>query len=65
MRERQLQTCANCKDFSSCRILQNWYQKAGGKYQRYKKSADFIRNQGYDRFVEIAHQWKDSCGTLK
>ena len=64
MREKHLQTCTECDDYSSCTILQNWYEKAGSKYHRYKTSAEFIREHGYDRFVEIADKWKDSRGKL-
>ena len=64
MRERQLQTCADCDEFSFCAILENWYKKASGKYQRYKKSGEYIREHGYESFVKVADRWKDSCGKL-
>jgi hypothetical protein len=64
MRERQLQTCVDCDEFSSCATLQNWYKKAGGKYQCYKKSGEYIREHGYESFVKVADRWKDSCGKL-
>ena len=64
MVERHLDTCAECDDFSSCTILQEWYGKASGKYRRYKESAEYVREHGSDRFVEIADGWKDACGRL-
>ena len=64
MREKQLQTCADCDEFSACELLQKWYKKAGGKYQRYRDSGEFIRRNGYDAFVKIADNWKDSRGKL-
>jgi hypothetical protein len=64
MVNKKLATCADCDKFPSCRILREWYKKAGGKYKRYKESAEFIRKHGYDRFVKIADRWKDSRGKL-
>ncbi len=64
MRDRQLQTCTDCPDFTSCETIQNWYKKNGHKYRRYGESAEFIREHGYDRFVEIAAGWKDAYGRL-
>ncbi len=65
LRERQLQTCTDCEDFPSCALLQTWYNKAGGKYGRYKKSANYIRKHGYEAFVAIADEWKDASGRLE
>jgi hypothetical protein len=64
MKEKQLQTCADCDMFSSCPILQNWYGKKAWKYQRYKKSAAYIREHGYGEFIKVANGWKDACGKL-
>ena len=46
--KKRLQTCADCEEFDSCAILRNWYAKKGAKYQRYKRSAEYIRSYGYD-----------------
>jgi hypothetical protein len=64
MKDKQLQTCTDCDEFSSCAILQNWYGKKAWKYQRYKKSAEYIRKHGYEEFVTIADGWKDASGKL-
>ena len=63
-KEKRLQTCADCDDFSSCAVLQDWYKKAGGGYGYYKKSALYIRRHGYDSFIEIADGWKNAYGKL-
>ena len=62
--ERRLDTCADCNDFPTCDILQPWYEKKGDKYQRYKKSAQYIREHGYESFLKIANTWKDASGKL-
>ena len=64
MTEQKQATCADCRRFSSCAVLNAWYAKNGAKYKRYKKSAEFIRRHGYEEFVQIADQWKDASGKL-
>ena len=62
-RDMGLQTCADCSDLDTCEIIQNWVNK-GYKYQRYKKTLDFIKENGYERFLETADQWNDSVGKI-
>ena len=63
-KENKLQTCADCKEFNSCTVIQHWYMKTGSKYQRYKKSSEYIRVKGYKNFLKIADGWKDASGKL-
>ena len=64
MRDHDHQTCADCGEFDYCETLQTWYESAGGSRRRYRRSADFIRRHGYDRFIKIADGWKDAAGKL-
>jgi hypothetical protein len=64
MKDKELQTCTDCEEFSSCPILQNWYGKKARKYQRYEQSAEYILEHGYEPFVRIADGWKDALGKL-
>ena len=61
-RDRQMETCADCSDYSSCKTIQNLYTKNGYKYGKYKQSIEFIRNNGYSEFLEIANNWKGPYG---
>jgi hypothetical protein len=63
-RDRQLETCIECDKYSSCDIIQSFYSKKGYKYQKYRQSLEFIRDNGYDRFIEIADTWKGPYGRL-
>jgi hypothetical protein len=63
-RDRRFETCADCPDYPSCRIIQDFYNKKGYKYKRYKQSVEFIRENGYARFIEIASNWKGAYGRL-
>lgn len=61
-KDRQFETCADCPDYSSCDIIQNIYNKSGYKYGKYRQSIEFIRYNGYLRFIEIADNWNGPYG---
>ncbi|MFH0846569.1 MAG: DUF3795 domain-containing protein [Chloroflexota bacterium] len=62
--KRGFETCANCPDYSSCKTIQSLYAKRGYKYGKYRESIEFIRNNGYTRFLEIADKWHGPYGKL-
>jgi len=59
-KEKQLQTCADCSNYP-CNVLEEFFNKGRTKY---RKQVDFIRNQGYNEFLENADQWKGPSGKL-
>jgi hypothetical protein len=63
-RDRQLETCADCPDYPACPIIQDFHQKGSYKYKKYQQSIEFIRENGYAQFVEIADSWKGPYGRL-
>jgi len=40
------------------------YKKSGYKYGKYRQSIEFIRANGYERFIKIADTWKGPYGKL-
>ena len=62
-RDRNLETCADCSDYGSCKILNDWYSK-GYKYSKYKQSIEFIRNKGYAKFIKAAAKWRGPYGKI-
>jgi hypothetical protein len=44
--------------------MENWYKKGHGKYRIYKKYIDFIKENGYLKFIEIANNWKSHFGEM-
>lgn len=64
IRYKKLDTCGDCKDFASCEIIQTWYNKKGYKYNKYRESIEFIRLNGYKKFIRIADSWKNQYGKL-
>ena len=61
-KEREFETCADCSDYPYCTIIQGFHNKAGYKYNKYRQSIEFVRENGYDRFIKIADIWKGSYG---
>ena len=61
--ERRLETCADCLDFP-CGVLEEFQNKNGWKYKQYKKQLEFIRKNGYDKYLNNADKWKRATGKL-
>lgn len=58
-------SCADCSHYCDCSIIQGFYKKSGYKYKKYKEATEFIRANGYDKFIEIANGWKMQYGKYK
>jgi hypothetical protein len=56
------ETCADCPNYSSCRIIQEFHSKNGYKYKKYKQAIEFIRENGYAKFIKIADNWTTAYG---
>jgi hypothetical protein len=59
MGEKQMPTCMECPEFSSCRILQDFYARPAS-HQKIRRAAEFMRAHGYERFVRTARNWTHS-----
>jgi hypothetical protein len=59
--ERRLETCADYPTYP-CEVLQGFWNKNGWKYKQYKKQLEFIRQNGYDKFLNEADKWKGPHG---
>jgi len=64
-KERNYETCADCPDYLSCEILKGFYSKKGYKYKKYRQALEFIRENGYAKFLEIADTWRGPYGRYK
>ncbi len=63
-KERQLETCAECKAYPSCQLIHGFHDKSGYKYKKYKQSMDFIKKKGYADFLKAADNWKGPYGRI-
>ena len=61
-KERKFETCADCLNYSTCKIIHGFHDKSGYKYKKYKQSIEFIRKNGYTKFIKIADNWKGPYG---
>ena len=64
-KEKKLETCADCTEYSSCKIILAFHNKNGYKYKKYKQSIEFIRKNGYQEFLKNAQNWKRAYGKLE
>jgi hypothetical protein len=62
--ERKFETCADCPDYPACRTIRDFYEKEGHKYKKYKQSIEFIRKNGYGKFIKTAENRKGPYGKL-
>ncbi len=62
---KKFETCADCPDYEDCKILQDFFNKNGYKYKKYRQSLEFIRKFGYQKFIQSARSWKSAYGSLK
>ena len=64
-KEKNLETCADCQDYITCKIMLDFHSKNGYKYKKYKQSIEFIRKNGYAKFLKTAKDWKRAYGRLE
>ena len=63
--ERKLETCADCQNYTESKIIQDFHCKSGFKYKKYKESLEFIRKNGYSKFLKLTNKWKGAYGKLQ
>lgn len=64
-RDKNFDTCADCPELESCKIIGSWYDKNGYKYKKYKQAIEFIKANGYSKFTKLANKWKYAYGRLE
>ncbi|MCK9306724.1 MAG: hypothetical protein CVV31_01940 [Methanomicrobiales archaeon HGW-Methanomicrobiales-2] len=55
-------SCADCPDLRTCGILGEFYGKNGYKYKKYQQAVEFIAQNGYPAFLEVADTWTNVYG---
>jgi hypothetical protein len=46
------QTCADCNEVIECKVIQEFYNKNGYKYKKYKEAIYYIIENGYSEFLK-------------
>lgn len=41
-----------------------WYAHKSYKYKKYKQAIEFIRKEGYSKFIKLADKWNGAYGKL-
>jgi hypothetical protein len=55
-------SCADCPEIKSCPVINDFYNKNGYKYGKYRQATEFIRENGYDEFLKVADKWTNAYG---
>lgn len=63
--DHEFATCADCLSLESCDIIGDWFAKNGYKYKKYKQAIEFIKENGYQRFIRLADKWNNAYGRLE
>lgn len=58
-------TCADCSDMPTCQTINEFYDKKGYKYNKYKQAIEFIKQNGYGELIKIADTWTNAYGRYK
>jgi hypothetical protein len=61
---KQFVTCADCPELEACKIIGSLYAKKGHKYMKYRQAIEFIKSNGYARFIKLADRWNGAYGQL-
>ncbi len=64
-RDKKLDTCADCDQFSNCKIFNNKFKIGTRDNKKCQESLNFIKNEGYDKFLLKTKNWKSHIGKLK
>jgi len=64
-KDKKLETCADCSELNTCKIINKLYNHKGYKYKRYKESIDYIRKNGYSKFIKASKGWNGAYGKLE
>ena len=64
-KDKGFDTCIDCSEFAKCEIINEFYNKNGFKYKKYKEALEYIKENGYNEFIKKADSWKGAYGKLK
>lgn len=60
--KKNYNTCADCHDFFLCVIICDFYSKNGYKYKKYEHAIEYIKDNRYVSFLNIADSWNGAYG---
>jgi hypothetical protein len=63
-RDKKLDTCADCSKTEICGIINKFFDKGLPEYKIYKQSIEYIRIQGYQKFLSKVEKWIKRYGKL-
>ena len=64
-KDKQLITCAECKNFEDCEVVKARFKPGTYENKKCIEQLNFIKKNGCASFIEIANSWKNHYGRLK
>lgn len=61
---KNFESCADCKQFSDCDIFNTRFKIGTSDNRKCQESLNFIKNEGYDKFLLKVKKWKNHVGKL-
>lgn len=61
---KKLETCADCESVSNCEIFNNRFKVGTRDNERLQEALKYIKDHGYDKFIEKAKKWTSYAGKL-
>lgn len=55
-------SCMDCSVYDSYDIIQGFFVKNGYNHKKYKEALEYIRINGYEKFISITDGWKMQYG---
>lgn len=65
MKDKEYETCAECAEFHSCENIKTKFGKEKYNFRKCKQCLEFIRENGYSEFIEVAKNWKGPYGKIE
>ena len=59
---RNHNTCADCEGLNDCRIINDFFNKNGYKYKKYREAIFYIATNGYPAFLKQTEKWTMQYG---
>jgi hypothetical protein len=62
---KNLQTCAECDEYKECSLILSRFKPETYSNKKCIQCLNYIKEQGYDIFIEQADHWKNHYGKLE
>lgn len=65
LKDKIIESCADCSDFYKCSIISNKFKSGTYDNKKCLETLEYIKSNGYNSFIKLANNWKNHFGKLK